>query len=288
MTLRNALNPCFLDHRAIFVRYNFCVETASTGFLGVSSFRLTAYIAVLLLVGVTGWIFGTQPQGASSQIQTALAGNTNSENSDSALEALDSQVGNSDFSGITPLGASIFAQAVVAYDQAKQQASSSDAGIAAVQSFGASIKPPIDYKTYAAGDIKTDANTSKDRVLAYRADLRTAVEPLLKNKDNELDLFAQYADTKDVKYLNALSAASENYKLAIANTEKVVAPADAAAYQASILTAMSEFSSTLDTIVDNATDPYASAALMRSYLGAQDNMVTSFNAIGKYAAQKIL
>jgi hypothetical protein len=268
------------------VGYNFFVETAGTGFLGVSSFRLTAYVAVLLLVGVIGWVFGTRPELTSSRIQTASADTSTADKN--ALTELASSTAGADLQGVTPLGASILAQAVVAYGKAAEQASSSDAGLAAVQSFGANIKPPVQYRTYAASDITTVQDSSKDRVLAYRADLRTALEPLLNNKDNELDLFGQYVDTKDTKYLNALSAASQNYKLAIANTEKVVAPSDAAAYQASMLSAMSEFSSTLDTLVNNATDPFASSALMRTYLDAQDNMVTSFNSIGKYAAQKML
>lgn len=262
------------------------METARTGPFGVSPFRVSAYAAVVLLVGVIGWSESAQPQSTSSRTQTATPA-ASSDASNDALTALASSTGQ-DFSGITPLGASILGQAVVAYDKAAQQASSSAAGLAAVQSFGAEVTPPVDYKTYAASDIQTVSDTSKDRVISYRADLRTALAPLLENKDNELDLFAQYIDTKDQSYLDKLSAESQNYKLAIANTEKVVAPADAASYQASILTSMSQFSATLDALVNNASDPFASSALLRTYLSAQDDMVASFNSVGTYASQKML
>jgi hypothetical protein len=272
----------------VFVGYNFPVETARTGFLGVSSFRLTAYAAVLVLVGVVGWgMGGAQSPKTSPQVQTAALAGGSGTSSDSLAE-LASSTADTLPEGVTPLGASILAQAVVAFDKATQQASSSAAGVAAVQSFGAEVKPPVDYRTYAASDITTVQDTSKDRVLSYRADLRTALEPLLENKEYELDIFANYVNTKDPQYLDELRAASANYKLAIANTEKVVAPDDAASYQASILTAMSEFSSVLDALVDNASDPFASSALMRTYLDAQDNMVASFNSVGKYASQKVL
>jgi len=209
--------------------------------------------------------------------------------SEDALAALASTTNDSSArADITPLGASIFAQAVVAFDKAAQQASSSDAGLAAVHNFGAVVKPPVDYRTYAASDITTVPDTSKDRTLSYRADLRTALEPLLENKEYELDIFANYVNSKDPKYLDDLRAASQNYKLAITNTEKVVAPADAASYQAAILTAMSEFSATLDALADNAKDPFASSALLRTYVDAEDNMVASFDSIGKYASQKLL
>jgi hypothetical protein len=111
---------------------------------------------------------------------------------------------------------------------------------------------------------------------------------LLENKEYELDVFAKYVDSKDPKYLADLRAASQKYKLAILNTEKVVAPADAAIYQAAILTAMSQFSATLDALADNATDPFASSALLRTFVDAQDNMVASFDSVGKYASQKLL
>jgi hypothetical protein len=150
------------------------------------------------------------------------------------------------------------------------------------------VQPQLSYRTYASSDILTVSDTSKDRALSYRADLRTALEPLLANKEFELDIFAKYIDTKDAKYLDALRAASLNYKRALAQTEKVVAPTDAAIYHAAILTAMSEFSAALDALVGNASDPIASAALLRSYLSAQDNMLASFNSIGRYSANKML
>jgi hypothetical protein len=261
------------------------VETAQTGFFGISSSRLSAYLAVLLLVAFVGWRAGTSTSTASPQIQVAASATDNTSND--ALAALAASTVEPP-EGVTELGASIVAQAVVAFDKATQQASSSDAGIAAVQSYGAELKPPIQYKIYSAGEVKTDQNTSKDRVLSYRADLRAALAPLLENKEFELDVFAKYVDTKDPKYLNDLRTASQNYKLAIANTEKVIAPADAASYHAAILTAMSEFSAMLDTLADNATDPIASSALMRNFLDAEGSMVASFNSIGKYSGEKIL
>ena len=262
------------------------MDTARTGKFGISASRITAYLAVLLLVGFVGWNLGNPP--AQTIQNTAAHTATAIEPTDDALQALASSTDTTLPAGMTDLGASIVAQAVVAFDKASQQASSSDAGAAAVESFGASIKPPTQYKTYAASDIQTTPDTSKDRVINYRADLRTALAPLLDNKDMELDIFANYVDTKDPKYLDELRTTSQNYKLAIANTEKVVAPVDAASFQAAILTSMSEFSSVLDGLADNATDPYASSALLHTYVDAQDNMVASFNSIGKYAANKLL
>jgi hypothetical protein len=260
-------------------------NTVSTGFLGISHARWTAYVAVLGLCGVVAWnALGNQATPAPM----ANASASNQQYSEDHLGMLAGQVANATSSGITPLGASIFSQAIIAYDKAMQTASSSQAALEAVQNFGATVRPPVDYRTYVSSDVATISDTSKDRVLNYRADLRIALEPLLENKQNELELFAQYVDTKDTQHLKDLRTASANYKRAILNTEKVVAPADAASYQAAILTAMSEFAATLDALVENASDPFASAALLHSYLAAQDNMLASFDLIGKYSANKVI
>jgi hypothetical protein len=190
--------------------------------------------------------------------------------------------------GVSPLGASILAQSVLAYDQAAQAASSSDAGVAAVQSYASSVRPEVSYKTYTTGDIHTVEDNSKERAFTYREDLKIALAPLLDNKDYEIDLFGKYIETKDPNYLSALRAAAANYRRAIANTELVVAPTDAATYQAGILTAMNKFAATLEVMADNATDSIASAALLRTFLDAQDTMLTSFNSVAKYSTQHTL
>ncbi len=262
------------------------METARTGFFDVSPTKISASLAVLALIGTISWnYFGTSVSPIIVKTPSTISTATDTDD----LAALSLNVSASTgTSTVTRLGAAILAQTIMAYDNATKDGSPSDKGIAAVQSLAATINPQIKSRTYAASDIKTDPDTSAARVLSYRADLRIALEPLLENKEYELDIFARYVESKDTKNLSALRAAVKNYRLAIANTEKVVAPADAASYQASILSALDKFATTLEALADNATDPFASAALLKSYVGAQDGMVVSFNAIGKYAARKIL
>lgn len=238
-------------------------------------------IAVLVLFAAFGWRIHSRP---SMVVSTTAA--TSSQTQDSNLLSFSPETASS--SPITPLGASILAQTVLAYDNATKDGAPPEAGVAAVKELAANINPTLDFRTYAASDVKTDTDVSKERVLNYRADLRTALEPLLNNKEYELDIFANYVDTKDPKYLVALRATADNYRLAITNAEKVVAPLDAASYHAAILTAMSRFAASLDALSESASDPFASTALLKSYLGAQDNMVASFNLIGKYAHDKTL
>ncbi len=255
----------------------------------ISNARLTAYAAVLLLCSVLGWNTLQSQKSAPATAGAESATSTHEGNPlASIMSSSDQDASSSMPAGITPLGAQILSQAVLEYDKAAQAASSSDAGIQAVKDFGAKAAPAVSFKTYASSDIHTVPDISKERSLAYRADLRVALEPLLENKDNELELYGLYIETKDAQYLNKLRAASANYKLAIANTEKVVAPVDAAVYQAAILNSMSQFSATLDAMTANATDPFASSALLKTYLNAQDSMLGSFNLIGRYSSQKMI
>ncbi len=258
------------------------MDTARTGFFLTSPAKLTALIAILVLFVAAGWSIHTRPNMVASTTAT-----TSSEIQNTDIAPF-SSTASASTSPITPLGASILAQTVLAYDNATKDGASPEAGVAAVKELAGNINPTLDFRTYAASDIKTDTDTSKERVLNYRADLRTALEPLLNNKDFELDIYANYVDTKDAKYLAALHAAADNYRLAIANTEKVVAPSDAASYHATVLSAMSRFAASLDALADSASDPFASAALLKSYLGAQDSMVASFNLMSKYAKDKTL
>ncbi len=261
------------------------MDTATPGFFSISPAKLTAYAAVLFLCGVVGWNMTATPPALSDDIQTPV---TKEDQNNDYLAALATDDTAATSTGITQLGASIVAQAILAYDHAAETASSTEAGLVAVKTFGANIIPQVNYRTYAASDIITVADTSHDRVLAYRADLRVALEPLLENKTYELDIYGSYVESRDQQYLKELQVVANNYRAAITRTEKVVAPADAAIFQASVLTSLSKFAATLDAMIINATDPFASSALLRTFLEAQDGLLASFNSVAKYALQKTI
>ena len=125
-------------------------------------------------------------------------------------------------------------------------------------------------------------------MLQYRSDLRTAFAPLLKNTTPEYEIFAQYADTKDVSYLTKLKSIALDYRTAASSTALVVVPRDAVSYHVAILNAMEEFAATLDALATHANDPFASVALLRSYDQAESDMLTSFNALTTYYKSKQL
>ena len=123
-------------------------------------------------------------------------------------------------------------------------------------------------------------------MMKYRSDLQVSLAPLLKNSLPELTIFGMYTSTKDTKYLTQLKTIAQNYRDAAVATSKVVVPADAIPYQIDILNAMQEFGATLDQLTAHVDDPITTAALLRSYNQAEQDMFNSFNSLTTYYASK--
>lgn len=160
-------------------------------------------------------------------------------------------------------------------------------GATAAGSIAPYVRAAISYKTYNAADIRTDVDTSYERMLRYRADLRDALAPLLQNTQQEFELYAKYVETSDPSYLDELSAAALNYRAAASNTASLVVPRDALNYHLDILNAMALFAATIEEMSDETADPFASAALLRSYNTAEQKMFVSFDSLSNYYGQKL-
>ena len=146
----------------------------------------------------------------------------------------------------------------------------------------------MSYPTYSASDITTDPDTSYERMLTYRADLRQALEPLLANPGYELGLFANYIESRDTTYTDRLKQAAKNYQAAFENASHVVVPKDALAYHVGILNALSEFGATVEAMAEHADDAFASAALLSTYDASERNLMTSFDALASYQKNKTI
>ncbi|MBI4133232.1 hypothetical protein HY478_01315, partial [Candidatus Uhrbacteria bacterium] len=127
---------------------------------------------------------------------------------------------------------------------------------------------------------------SYDRMLAYRSNLRVALEPLLKNPGYELSLFATYVETRDSKYIDLLKTASKNYREAVSNAAKVVVPRDAVSAHVGILNALSEFGATVETMANHGDDAFASAALLQTYTKNEARLFASFESLASYYRNK--
>ena len=235
---------------------------------------LVLVFAILFQVGVF--------RGATSLIATHLdATDTDAASTNAGLSGLGYS---------SPITNTVATQLLNAYtDNISQNGSYSNSeGAKAAEQIASSILPQVSYTRVSSSDVHTDPDISKERVLAYRADLRVALEPLLLNKDMELEIFGRFVESGETAYLDALRNAAVNYRKAAANAAALKVPVDAAVYHAAILNAMNEFAATLDALATNAADPFASAAYLKTYNQAQADILASFGGIGAYAARKTI
>jgi len=216
-------------------------------------------------------------EGADWQQEMTLLG-LNTENNPAATSTADS---------IAMIGQIVIAEMVGQYAGMQDRGSYTAETVQnASANIAANLRANILYKTYSTTDFKTDTDISYDRMLTYRSDLRAALAPLLQNTGSELELYGKYIETADANYLGQLSAAAGNYRAAAEQAAALTIPRDAVNYHKDILNAMEQFSATLDKMATHATDPLASAALLRTFNQAETTMYTSFNALSRYYSQK--
>lgn len=188
---------------------------------------------------------------------------------------------------LSPMGAAVMDELVTKYSSLQDQGLyTEEVGQKVAEKMAVSLKPTASYDPYTLSDIHVDTDTSHERMLKYRVDLQGSLAPLLKNTQAEFEIFAYYVDTKDVKYLTQLKEVSQNYRDAVSKTLRVSVPRDATNEHLAILNAMEQFAATLDAMIANAADPFASVALLRTYNQAEADMLSSFKSLAVYYKQK--
>ena len=146
---------------------------------------------------------------------------------------------------------------------------------------------PVSYTAITQSNIKTDADISYSRMLAYRSDLQTALAPLLVNSESELGIFNRYVQTRDKYNLVVLGEVAGRYRKAVELLSAMTIPEDAIDYHVGIANSLLEFATTLDAMIKNADDPMAVLALLRTYNSAEEDVYTSFNSLASYEKRKI-
>jgi hypothetical protein len=190
-------------------------------------------------------------------------------------------------SGLSPLGDVVLNKVIDAYSSLSDEGTYSESKAKqAAQDIAKKLEPVVQGRNYGPLDLKTTKDISLDRVLLYRSDLRESLAPLLSIPEPEYSTFARFVETRDPAHLLALERDANLYRIAASSTLRVEVPADAVPQHLAILNAMENFASTLEALATHATDPFASAALLRSYNQGEEDMLTSFNALAQYYRKK--
>ncbi|MBI5457625.1 hypothetical protein HY971_02785 [Candidatus Kaiserbacteria bacterium] len=249
---------------------------------GFSPIFVTAAISALTLLVAAGWQINTSVRergAANSYIAPANGSGASAPDTvvNSAL-ASDTQ---------TTIGIAVVDGIVAKYLSLQEQGLyTPEVAAKTAEKMAETLKVPVPFRTYTAADVVVDADTSYARMLAYRRDLQISLAPLLSNTQPEYEIFAYYVSTKDKKNLEKLQRAAQNYREAASSTAHVVVPKDALTHHLAILNSTEEFAATLDALVANADDPFASAVLLRTYNQGEADVLTSFAGLARYYREK--
>lgn len=154
------------------------------------------------------------------------------------------------------------------------------------ESIGKSILPSPTFTPHTEKGMITVTDTSRERVLSYRADMREALAPLITDTEPELVIFAKFIETQSPEELIALAAAAKRYKEAEQNMLAVAVPQDALALHVRGINALGFYANTLDRLVLFAKSPLAILGLLRTYNEAEREMLYAFDALSQYYVRK--
>lgn len=278
---------------------------------GFAPILVTAAVSVLALLMVAGWETNRTLQEKdkethfvaerSSGSQKAPLFITNSGGTDAGSAAYfgsylntralseDGAAAQAGPRDLSQLGVNVANQIVETYVALKQAGEyTPEQGEEATRAIASSFQAQISYPRLGEKDLKTDDDTSYERMLAYRSDMQTALQPLLENKEPEIEIFGLYAETHDKSYLTKLGEVSARYKQAVENMKRVVVLKDAVSYHSAVANSLLHFSAALDQMIKYADDPIASLALVSTYNDAERDVLTSFNALARYQKMKII
>jgi len=254
---------------------------------GFSSFATTAVLSVALLIFAGIWVT-TKKNTPLEQTQEIARASDEEMAPASDLVVTDARsTATSSETGLSPLGDAVLNKVMNAYSALSQDGNvSGDASANAAQAIAQSLQPVVQTRAYTPIDLKTTADISLARVLAYRSDLRDSLTPLLSITEPEYATFGHYVESHDPSYLAILQHDADHYRAAASSTTMVIVPQDAVPHHIAILNAMQEFAGVLDALSSHASDPFATAALLRSYNHGEEDMLTSFNNLAQYYRTK--
>ena len=247
---------------------------------GSSMIKLTAFMAVILLLGALLYSINTYYNGDGT-LSIALPQNA------SSATPVDPLVAKTATNTLPKLDKTALAMIFANYGILKKQGgfSSSTADALGVQ-VAEAIKPNIYFEPLTARSLNIVQDTSYNRMIAYRTDLQTAFKPLLENKESEISIIGSYEQSKSASDLDKLRDVAANYDAAASAAAKVAVPSDAVTYHLAVINSLREFSATLNAFSDYATNSITSAAVLMSYNQAEQNVTSSFSALAKYFTTK--
>lgn len=154
------------------------------------------------------------------------------------------------------------------------------------RAIGSNARIASQFVVHGESELTKDTNVSKDRVLAYRSDMREALSVLITDTEPEFELFAFYIETKNPERLRELEEAADRYKQAEKALLTVVVPQDAAALHLRTVNSLGSYADSLLQLIRYADDELATLTVLRTYNDAEREMLYAFDALASYYVRK--
>lgn len=157
---------------------------------------------------------------------------------------------------------------------------------AAGEEIAKNVRAAVTHPIYHASDFKTDANTSPERTKQYQQELLAALDPINRIPSAEYEIYGRYIEDRDPAHLLTLTEAADTYRSAVAAAAAISVPLDIVDTHAKTLNALLGFASTIDALAKHADDPFASMALLRTYIEKEGDIQESYTLLKMYYDSK--
>jgi len=253
---------------------------------GASPLFLTAILCVCGLIGVALWgAFWKSDIVATTPSVVAAAVQGSEDDAATLISTIAARAGGQSSIAVEDVAPMVIGTLATQYSVLKEQGRyTPETGEALAEKMAEVVRAPVQYKIYTTKDLKLSEDNSYDAMLAYRAELKEALVPLVAIEEPEIGFFAGYIETRDPRYLDKLRETAAGYTTAIEDSVQLTVPRDAAEEHVGILNAMGQFGAVLAALADNADDPITSTVLLQTFDEGEQNMVTSFNNLAMYYA----
>lgn len=263
-----------------------------------SAILLTAGLAVAILLSVVGWQLGTYraEHAASDSIRYERPADerplpTISPTDNDWRDEL-MKLGLVNTAATSSSTAGTFSDTVAeeflnGYFSLKESGSFTNENAAKVGSFLAeNLRVPIGFTLHGENELTLSAETSKERVLQYRSDMREALSVLINGSPPEFEIFALYVETKNPQRLLELETSAKRYREAEKKTLAVIVPKDAATLHIRVTNALGGYATAVEQLVRSIDSPVTTLGVLRTYNEAEREMLYAFDALASYYVQK--
>jgi len=159
-------------------------------------------------------------------------------------------------------------------------------GISIGEKLSENIRQITPFEPRDAENIKSDPDTSYERVLLYRSAMQEIFSPLLSLEEAEFVIYGRFVQERDTAALQTLLDTADVYESVANSAALITVPEDAVDEHLDVVNALSFYAAVLRDMVRYSYDSVASFALLRTYAQAEEYVFTTFNTLSSYYVLK--